>query len=349
MTPEQQFSTEWARRKGILGANEVAGGGLISSRLKDKPELANELNTALAARAKGANAMPVGIEPIHQFERNALTTMGTASPSAIASTALNPMVNAFLQNAQQYGGKADQALQDGMRGFDVEEVKSFFNPAQEAVTNRATARLSKSAEKLRQDLINRLSKRGSATLGDTFGAQQMGDIQEELISKTGDIEAQGAYQNWTDAVSNMMQRRANSLNAGNVYAGMINPMTGAATNAQGIQNTAFATGLAGLDAQQKAGQRIQGFNQGVADISMGNYLNKQGFGNTLTQQAFGAFPTLSNPSMITQTQQAGGNRGEAIGSALGALGGFAMDAYGGNNMVTRGLGLVANEKLGTGK
>lgn len=324
MTPEQQFSTQWARNKGILSANEVAGGGLITSRLKNNPKLAAELDAALAARSKGENAMPVGIEPLHQFERNALTTMGTSSPSAIASTAMNPMVNAFLQNAKQYSGKADAALQSGMRGFDANEVQQFFNPAQDAVVTRATSRLSDSAKRLQQDMISRLSQRGSATMGDTFGAQQMGDIQKELVSKTGDIEAQGAYQNWTDAVANMMQNRANALSAGNVYASMVNPMTSAATGAQGIQNAAFSTGLAGLDAQQRAGQRIQGFNQGVADISMGNYLGKQGFGNQVTQQVFGQFPTLSNPTMIQQAPQVRGNAGQAIGSAIGSIADWGM-------------------------
>jgi hypothetical protein len=186
----------------------------------------------------------------------------------------------------------------------------------------------------------------------------MGDIQKELVSKTGDIEAQGAYQNWTDAVANMMQTRSNSLQAGNTYAGMIgatsgaaanaggtyaglvNPMTSAAIGAQGITNSAFSNGLAGLQAQQGAGQRIQGFNQGVADISMGNYLGRNDFQNNLGNSAFSTFNTLNSPSAnIGQTQQPQGNIGSVVGGALGGLVGLAGTAYGGNNMVTRGLGI----------
>jgi hypothetical protein len=298
------------------GINVAAGGGARSNALNSDPAA----NQRLLDMITGENAMPVGVEPIHTYERQAL--MGMGDPSSIADRGYNPMSSTFLQNANMYAGKADSALQNGMRGFDANEVQQYFNPAQEAVTNRATSRLSENAKKLQQDMVGRLSNRGSATMGDLYGAQQMGDIQKELVSKTGDIEAQGAYQNWTDAVANMMQTRNNSLQAGNTYAGMVNPMTSAATGAQGITNSAFTTGLAGLQAQQGAGRRIQGFNQGVADISMGNYLGRNDFQNNLGNTAFSTFNTLNSPSAnIGQTQQVQPNTGAQIGSALGGLAG----------------------------
>lgn len=320
------------------GINIAGGGGARTRYLESNPDA----NTRLMGLISGENAMPVGIEPLHQYERTALTAMG-GSPSTIGNSALNPMATQFLQNADKYGGMASTALQSGMKGFDLNEVQQFYNPAQDAVTNRAVSRLTDSAKRTQQDMINRLSSRGSATMGDLYGAQQMGDIQKELVNKTGDIEAQGAYQNWTDAVSHMMQNRTNALNAGATYAGMINPMTSAATGAQNITGAAFNTGLQGLQAQQGAGQTIRGFNQGVADIAMGNYLGRNEFQNNLTNQAFGAFPTLNGGEMIQTAQQQQANAGTAIGGLVGGLAGWAGSSgmFGGGSSGGGGSSWVA--------
>jgi hypothetical protein len=334
----QQADALFAR----AGINIPGGGGARTNYLLSNPAA----NQRLASMLNGQGAMPVGIEPLHQFERNALTALG--NPTSIAAMGVNPLSSTFLQNIEKYGNKADAALKAGMKGFDLKEVQQYFNPAQEAVTNRAVSRLTDRAKSLQEDMMHRLSQRGSATMGDLFGAQQMGKIQEELVKSTGDIEAQGAYQNWIDAIGSMFQNRSNALAAGNVYAGMMNPMANAANTAQGVQNQALQGGLTMLGAQQAAGQRIQGFNQGVADIALQNYMNQRNFPNTITQQAFGTFGVLSNPSLIAQTPLGNSNTGSAIGSALGGLGGFAVDAFGGNNMLTRALG-IENNKLETRK
>ena len=354
MTPaqaEQLFSA--------AGINVAAGGGSRTKYLNEN----SDANARLTSLINGENAMPVGVEPIHKFERDALRGLG--DPESIASRGGNSYSEGFLDSAGEYGGKADVALQESMRlanvranlyggksnaaleegnrGFDLEEIKKYFNPAEEQVTNRSVARINENSNKLQQAMLSKLSQRGSASFGDLYGAQQLGDIQKETVSKVGDVEAQGAYQNWSDAVANMMQKRRNSIDVGNTYAGMmgdasgvaanaggtyaglVSPMTGAAGASQNISDAAFTTGLRGLQAQQGAGARIQGFNQGVADISINNLTGRNDFKNGQFQQAFSTFGELQNPSMVGQTQQPQPNYASGVGGIVGGLVGAGVN------------------------
>lgn len=300
------------------GINVQPGEGRMDNYLASNPQVDMMLSGMLNG-ASDQGSMPIGIEPIHTYERGALESLGK-NPYGAGTALMNPQLSQFLTQAQGYGDQASSAIQQGMRGFDAAELQQYMNPYTQQVIDRSTSRLSEEGEKMKQAMIGSLQNRGSATMGDLYGAQQMGDIQKELVSKSGDIIAQGNYQGWTDAVAQQEAQRNRSLQGGQTYAGMMNNATNAGQVAQNATLGAQELGLKTLGAQQTAGQRIQGFNQGVADIAMGDYMGGKNFSNTLVNQALTAFPGIQSAGTTPITYQTQPNTYAQAGAGLSTLG-----------------------------
>lgn len=323
------------------GINVAPGEGRMDQYLAANPQVDMMLSGMLNG-VSDRGAMPIGIEPIHQYERGALTALGE-NPYGAGTALMNPQLSQFLTQSQGYGDKADAAIQQGMRGFDAAEMQQYMNPYTEQVINRSTARLSEEGERMKQAMIDSLSKRGSATLGDLFGAQQMGDIQKELVSKTGDITSSLNYQGWTDALAQQEALRGRAMQGGQIYAGMMNPSINAAQTAQNAMFGAQQLGLSTLGAQAGAGQRIQDFNQGIADLTMADYMGGRNFGNTLTDRATTLFPGIQSAGTVPVSYQAQPNTLAMAGAGLSTLG---------QNWPTGGVGNIgaaANLAAGAGR
>jgi hypothetical protein len=300
------------------GVNVVPGEGRIDQYLAANPQVDMMIKGMLGG-VSDRGSMPIGIEPIHQYERGALTSLGE-NPFGAGTALMNPQFMQMMDSVNAYAGKADSAVQQGMRGFDAAEMQQYMNPYTDQVINRSTARLSEEGERMKQAMIDSLSKRGSATMGDTFGAQQMGDISKELVSKSGDIISGLSYQGWTDALAQQMAQRERALQGGQIYAGMMNPFTNAAGTAQNATLDAQRLGLQTLGAQAGAGQRIQDFNQGVADITMADYMGGRNFSNTLTDRATTLFPGIQSAGTAPVNYQAQPNTLAMAGAGLSTLG-----------------------------
>ena len=309
------------------GVTVTPGDGRVQNYLLANPQVDMMLKGMLDG-VSDRGAMPIGIEPIHSYERTALEQLGK-NPYGAGTALMNPQLTQAIERSMAYGDKADAALQSGMRGFDAGEIQQYMNPYTEQVINRSTARLSEEGERMRQAMVDSMSKRGSATMGDLYGAQQMGDISKELVSKTGDITAGLNYQGWTDALAQLERQRQRSLQGGTTYAGMMNSATNTGSAAQGAKFDAQRLGLETLGAQAGAGQRIQGFNQGIADITMSDYLGGRNFPNALVNQAVAQYPGIQgNVPYNTTTQPNYMNMAGAGLTTLGKNWGDISTAFG---------------------
>lgn len=300
------------------GITVQPGEGRMTQYLQSNPQVDMMLSGMLNG-ASPTGSMPIGIEPIHTYERTALQTLGK-DPYSAGTALMNPRFNQMMESGNQYAGKADSAIQQGMRGFDAAEMQQYMNPYTEQVINRSTSRLSEEGERMKQAMIDSMSKRGGATMGDLYGAQQMGDISKELVSKTGDITSSLNYQGWTDALAQQEAQRNRALSGGQTYAGMAGTAYGGANTAQNATFGAQELGLKTLGAQQAAGQRIQGFNQGVADIAMGDYMGGQNFRNTLVNTALQQFPGIAGTGQTNMQYQPQPNTYAQAGAGLSTLG-----------------------------
>lgn len=227
---------------------------------------ANQARMATGASATPTSgAMPVGIEPLHQFERAGLTSLGTyQTPQAIgqAASSLSGLMSSPV--AQQYMQPMTQAE------FDA-GVARYTNPYQQQVTDQAISDIRTRADEMR----NRIAQRnpGARSFGSSSQGVQLaslaGDELDAIGRTTGELGARG----FEGAVSNLFNERSQGL-------------TGLSTLGNlGVQlaNVGGAQQSAELDAYRSqigAGSNIRGYNQGVSDIAMQNYMNALNYPNT---------------------------------------------------------------------
>jgi hypothetical protein len=291
--PSNSFSQSEVER--ILGLKPGQATGGYAQRLIDTdPAAKAKYNAALkAGKAPSAGVMPLTIEPLHQFEKTALTALGSNNPGAIRAAGIDPMAKDYLSRFGKYADEAAGMTRAGTEGFNQEEFDQYFNPYTEDVTNRSVSRLSEEAQNMRANLLRQTaSNRGNASFGDLYGAQRMGDIDKGFIDKSGDIIASGNQAGFNTALEALFRRRSNQLQGGGQMAGIGSGFTSAAGTAQNVSNAGYEQGMAGLTGQLGSGQYIRNFNQGAADLTFQNMSEPTRFSNALTTSAVAGAPQV---------------------------------------------------------
>lgn len=257
----------------------VAGGGGARTRALQADPVANQ---RLLSMIQGQGAMPIGIEPIHQFERAALTNVGQ-NPSGIGQDYLNPQSEQLLSRVGGMADKADSLLQQGSRdvnyNFDINKIDEFFNPFQEEVIGANNRSISDNAQRLRDSVLQNQRQMGKSSFGSLSQGQRLGDVDEQEIESIADSGANLRFGGWQTSLDGLFNRasgdmqaqeasRAGQRQAAQIYGGIGGTLSNAAQTGQVVQSTAFNDALRGNTAQAHAGSRIQGFNQGVADYTL---------------------------------------------------------------------------------
>jgi hypothetical protein len=213
-------------------------------------------------------------------------------------------------------------VRGGTQGFDQTEFDSYANPYTKDVTNRSIDRLSEQAQNMRANLLRTTaSNRGNASFGDLYGAQRMGDIDKELLNKSGDIIAQGNQQGFSTALEALQNRRTRQLQGGQILAGTGGNFITAANSAQGISNAGFEQGVNTANANLGAGQYIRDYNQGVSDLAFQNYAQPQMDENALTNasvEGYGGVRGAQQGYEVQPTYNRFGNAVSGVGSILTA-------------------------------
>jgi hypothetical protein len=346
------------------GVTVAGGGGARTNLLNQNQQLNGTLNNYLdTLSGQNRAVMPVGVEPLHEWERAGLTTLANpgqlggggmvdaqkmlrdylANPAAGSDKFIDPTARKYIDSAGGYFEEGRNAVNRAINPNSA-DIQGSMNPYIEQVTNRSTARLSEEAQKLRDTLLADEGNRSSASFGDLSYAQRMGDIDKELLSKTGDLTANLNYQGYSDAIQNL-------LKGGGQLGQFGQGVTNAAGTAQDIRNSGISNAMAPIEGlfnmgnkqtdmgfeaarnQIGAGQTVRNFNQGLADISTQDYMNEQNYPrenlnqtlNTLKGFQSGATPT--QPAL--STTQSGIN---LAGSLLGQYGGQLDGMFGGSGV-----------------
>ncbi len=228
---------------------------------------------------------PMDIEPLHQFERQAYTSMGQPErrpEMEQASQYLQQMMRRPTVSPQAVGllGESADMYRSGAAPITMEEVEAQRSPYADALKSRLT----QSGERARANILARQGTRGAASFGDTETGEEQGFLQEELLRKDSDIDAQ----TYDDAFNRLIQQREMQRQSG---AGM----GSLGTAAQGITSSGISSGISMADAlygagsgitklgmteadrQLAAGQGIRGYNQGVLDRVSSDIIGQQNF------------------------------------------------------------------------
>jgi hypothetical protein len=276
-----------------------ATGGTAQSFIDSNPQAKAAYMAAVQQAKAGNNAaltdqtgvVPATAEPLHRFEKEALTSLGSGNPAVLRQAGIDPRTTQFLD---RFGGFSDEAagmIRSGTQGFDQGEFDQYSNPYNEQVTERSVDRLNEQAQEMRANLLrSQSSNRGNASFGDLYGAQRMGDIDREQIQTTGDITAQGNQAGFNTALEALFKQRGNQLQGGNIMGGMGGQFVNAAGQAQSIANSGFNQATSAIQNQGLAGTAIRGYNQNLADQTFANMSEPTRFSNAQTATALEATP-----------------------------------------------------------
>lgn len=291
-------ATRWGRNNGFLGENEIAKDGLLDGRVTDpiarqKMQQAQQtFNSAPASTAAGG-VVPITIEPRHDFEKQALRRFGSGDIGQISQS--NPRADRLMDKFESVTDDSIALTKQGGSGFNQSEFDEVFNPYTEQVTQRSVDQLTDRAKDMRANLLRQMSSnRGNASFGDLYGAQRLGDIDEELISTAGDVLLQGNNAGFSTALESLFRTRSNQLQAGQQLAGTGANFANGANAAQSQQANQVQVGQSLLNNQLSAGTNIRGFNQNMSDAAFANRTLPTTQQNAATEAALNRFNTVSS-------------------------------------------------------
>lgn len=229
------------------------------------PNLPGYTPNPAATSSMGVGGVPMTVEPLHNWEKEALTTVANppmfgggsmvmanemlqkmmSNPAAFTSQYVNPM-------ATDYMTRAGDATEGAMRQIGFDEVQGMANPYASSLKNR----LNEAGAAARAAIAARQGMRGGRSFGDTSTGIRQGMIDQELLSKGSDID----YNTWNDSYARLQDERGRMMQGGAQFGNL-------ASGAQGITNSAAQAGLAGINALFGAGREL-------TDVGWGNVNNK---------------------------------------------------------------------------
>jgi hypothetical protein len=342
------------------GVNVGGGGGARTRYLESNPQIDQQLNNMLSAYGSGGRgAIPIGVEPLHEWEKQGLTTQANpgllggggmvegqqrirdylANPQGGSQAYMSPEAKQALQKSLGMFDKADTSLQQGTSAITGSDFDRYMNPFQKQVTDVALAQLEEDYGKARDARSAEINRRPSASFGDLFGAEKMAEIEGQRIKSRAEIPATYGYQGWQDSLAAIQGEKGRYLQAGQTYGGLGSSLGNVSTQAQGVQSDAMNAGLkpismlydtgvqgtqVGFDAADRkiaAGGAVRGYNQSLADITMNDYMQERAFPRTNLSQTMEMIPSFAPQSYQGVQQQTTGNVAGGVGQALSAIGG----------------------------
>lgn len=326
----------WARQN--LGRQMTAGGGNIINAARDAGLLEKlqsdielyENPQQLTPQGQSGGFIPATIDPLHQYEKAGLQTMG--NPGALGGGSMT-MANQYLQNlmqntqtvnpmAMQYLQQGAQMVTDAVKPVTMEQIESFRNPYAQALQDRLT----EEGEIARQAIMAQQGTRGARSFGDIAQGRRESYLDAELGRRRGDID----YRTYQDSLGYLQNLQGLQSQAGQALANM-------GTAAQGITSSGANVGLGLASGVFGAGQKLtdQGYRTAQEQIAAGQYIRNynQRINDAIAANILGA--SNYEPQQIGTIQQLlapfqSGMQNQMVNqpSTLGQLGGGLQFAGG---------------------
>ncbi len=263
------------------------------------------------------------IEPFNQFQKDALSGMGTYNPQMVdqgymqgnqqayqamlnAATGL-PVSDLFsrgsnfygtaqnnLASANQQAGLANSQIQQGARELTDQDFASgisrYMNPYTQNVLDSSINRINQNAATTQSNLM--ANQAGRRSFGDSSSAIQLSELARNQLQQVGDTSAQLNYQGYTDAANNTLGEFNNERNR----------------NLQAAQGYLQGGNLYNQGASIAAGAGGDSYNQGFQGLNaLGNVI---GAGNAANSSYINNFNANKNNQL--QNYQSQYNAGSAI-------------------------------------
>lgn len=270
---------------------------------------------ALSGKVGGTNVTPTLAEPLHQYEKDALT--GFSNTGTTAGTADLQSILGVLQQAMSgqggFFGQAGSNITAGTAPVTMDEITARMNPfatglkqTQSETVNRLRA-LAQAGEGVR----------GARSFGDTATGYRLGELDTAEVQGNRQID----YDAFNAALGQINEERGRNITGGQSFTGLggqqASGLMGAANVAQGVRGNA----LEDITNRLYSGQYIRGYNQNINDQITNDLLASQGYD---TANLADVIALLSNYGSNTSSGQTGGmtsglTQAGGVGQALAGI------------------------------
>lgn len=279
-------ATQYGLSSGLLKAGEQATGGLLIQRAQEAGRM-GDLQSAMQAytnpAANEGSFVPITVDPLHQYEQDALRRMANPPAYGSGSTA---QANQYLQQllsstqrinplAEQYMQQAGQFTTQAAAPITMADVEAIRNPYAQALQDRLTEQ----GRQARAALMSQQGLRGGRSFGDTSQGVRESYLDAELQRGRSDID----YKTYESALAQLQQQRQREQGVG----GQLGQLGQAAQNltqsgaqiglnmAGSLFNAGQALTQQGRQATQDqlaSGKYIRNYNQAINDMIANNIL-----------------------------------------------------------------------------
>lgn len=307
-----------SRAMGYTG--EFGAGGDIAFKAGLTPE-----QLAQHSQLMNTPAAPALAEPLHQYERAALT--GLSNTGGLDNGSMSGAISALqkmLEGNPNFLNQAGQLVTQGTSAITPQQVEEIRNPYAGALKSS----LSKSAERLRAQLSGDEGMRGARSFGDTATGVRQGMVDEAVIQGEQDID----YKTFADALAQITGQKQRELSGAGIAGGLGSTAANIGGNIFNMGSQLKQSRISDLMTQLGAGEYIRGYNQDINNKLENDILASQSdpINKILTElKALGAVPASVTPGKQS-TVSTLGNAGAAL---FEMLGGFSGGGSGGMNNV----------------
>lgn len=242
-----QTATQTGQKLGLLKPNEVAQGGLLAQRAKDRGV---DLNPYMkAANNMGQSGLP-GVKPLSvasfsQPQKTAIERM--TQPSA----PVNPQIGETLSKATTAAGQIRNP-------YDPESYKQFMNPYIADVVDTTADRIRRGYDDARTQAREQIGAAGA--FGSTALGQMYGDVAEDQERQVADTTAQLMASGFDQATANALglygTQGQQALAQTGAYGSLAGQMQGLDQYERGIDLGDINRMFAGGSAIQEQNQRV---------------------------------------------------------------------------------------------
>jgi hypothetical protein len=309
-----QSATEIGRKLGLLGANEIAQGGLLNTRVQaSDPKMQEMFNKIALSMQQGqqpdwstiglGGVMPIGQEPLNPWEKEGLSAL--AQGTTAQNELLQKANDLYAQISQQLN-KASTPMSDS--DFNA-LLARYQNPYQQQVVNQSIESIRRDADNARARLMA-----GSAAFGSSSQDRQLSELERSTQDAVARATSGLNYEGFNNLVSTI-ENRQNSDRSGALQAASTG--LGAASGIANLGQTLRENTIADIMSKIGAGGYVRDYNQQLADKISGEYGRKEGYDSQKLQELMSLLSAFKEGSVNVPPQP---NSASNLADKLGSLG-----------------------------
>lgn len=260
----------------------------------------------LASPTTGGGVQPLTIEPLNEWQRDALTQM---SQGTTAGNDLLAAITGQLQTVQDQLSQVSQPRTPEQLNADIQ---TLINPYQSQVVDSTVQQISDAGEKARARILAATGGRDTSSAGVQLSELDR-NIANAIAQATGDLMSSG-YTNAGQLATGLYDINANTgVNSARTLASL-------PAITSGVAQTQRNFALGDIQNLLSAGNTVQSQNQRILDAITGQYQAQDQYDLDMVQalaNILGGIPTSGSAGQVIQQPNTADRISSLVGSTAG--------------------------------